>query len=446
MLTAFKTFLKYKILVPGLYFFGVVLLPLTAFKKVWYGLCVLIALIPQPNIWYKFHDYPYGKDFLDYIFIAILVGIVVQKKGLLAGRNFTLILVFLGYSYITVIRSAIHFRLPMPFSYSSSLLVEWKNFAQMVLLYILTVNIVKKEEHQKILLIIICLVVLFVSVRNFRNFSAASTFSYDRRAGGPFEFVELGANHFGAFIAYCWAVMIGICLGEQNKKLKLLFLITSIVALHPIFFAYSRGVYVATVITMCLFGVLKKRGFLVILLVIFLAWETILPASVVDRITMTRTDNGELEESASERLVLWDRAVELYEKEPIFGVGYDSFRINLERNGKMLTDTHNYYLKVLCEQGIVGLSLFGLLLCSAFYSGFKLYRNGKTEFNRYLGFGFMGCVLSLAISNIFGDRFSYFVMGSYFWVFWGLVDRGLMISGSDDFGREIVAESKDMKI
>ncbi|HUL38172.1 MAG TPA: hypothetical protein VLW47_10835, partial [Thermodesulfobacteriota bacterium] len=91
-------------------------------------------------------------------------------------------------------------------------------------------------------------------------------------------------------------------------------------------------------------------------------------------------------------------------------------------------DTHNYYLKMLSEQGIVGLGLFLIVLVVAFRSGWRLWKAGKEGFEKGLGLGFMGCVLACASTNLFGDRWSYFEMGGYFWVLWGLVDRGILMA------------------
>ena len=72
--------------------------------------------------------------------------------------------------------------------------------------------------------------------------------------------------------------------------------------------------------------------------------------------------------------------------------------------------------------------LFVIVLVVAFRSGWRLWKAGKEGFEKGLGLGFMGCVLACASTNLFGDRWSYVEMGSYFWVFWGLVDRGILMA------------------
>lgn len=78
-----------------------------------------------------------------------------------------------------------------------------------------------------------------------------------------------------------------------------------------------------------------------------------MPSSVVDRIKMTRGENGELERSGVTRMELWNEAIEVFKENPVFGVGYGGFGLTIPKD-QLLTDTHNYYVKMLAEQGIVG--------------------------------------------------------------------------------------------
>jgi O-antigen ligase len=159
---------------------------------------------------------------------------------------------------------------------------------------------------------------------------------------------------------------------------------------------------------------------------LLLAWQTLLPATVVERISMTETAGGQLESSAAERVELWDHAINLFRQHPIFGVGFGAF--GYTRPAGSLTDTHNFYLRMLSEQGVIGVGLFLVVLAAAFRSGWRLYDAAHTPFSRGLGLGFMACVVAVMVTNVFGDRWSYFVLGSYFFIFWGLVDRGTFLA------------------
>jgi O-antigen ligase len=118
----------------------------------------------------------------------------------------------------------------------------------------------------------------------------------------------------------------------------------------------------------------------------------------------------------------------------LFGTGWGGFSLSTPESEKLtvgktqLTDPHNYYVETLCDFGAVGLVLLLFLFMKAFASGYRLYRTGRSQFQKGLGFAFMGTVLACMITNFFGDRFSYFILGSYFWILWGLVEKGLTIT------------------
>lgn len=433
-------FIKYILrlmIIPALYFGGIYVIIVTIFSKVEWGLYLMVGLIPQPNIWYKFQDYPMGNSFLDFIFFSIVIGLIYQRKGFEITSNSTIIFIFIAVSYLSLWNSSMRFSLPIPLTLANNNLADWKNFVQMVLLYFLALNAIKTEDKQKGVILLMSVIILLVAIRSYRNFSGGDSFSYDKRVGGPFETVGLGANHFGAFIAHYCPVFLSLFFFDREKKWKtLIYLGVVLFGLHPLFFSYSRGAYLAFFAVLIFYGLFKKRSLLVFSFLIIIAWQAILPASVVDRIKMTRSESGEIEHSAGGRLELWDIAYQLFEKNPIFGVGFNGYSMSVGgmalKSGEQLPeggfDSHNYYMKVLSEEGIIGISVLALILIKAFFSGWRLYRNGTSQFYQGLGFGFMGCVIAASITNMFGDRFSYFVLGGYFWILWGLVDRGVIDS------------------
>lgn len=425
MLKSLKLFI-HGIIPPFLYVGAIGACLLSLLYKAEWGLMLLVAMIPQPNIWYKLQDYPGGYNFIDFLFFSVLIGMVVQRKGFASAGNSFVILFFVAVSYFALWNSSIRFDLPLPITTSNVLLPDWKNYAQMILLYFLVLNVFKTEAQQKLVVVLMSSVMLLMSVRSFRNFSAGDVFRYDRRAGGPFEAVGLGPNHFGAFVAVVGAVLLGLLLFDKDLRRRLLYGGTVLFGLHPLFFSYSRGAYVGAMGALGVFGVLKKRSLLALLVVLLFVWKAVLPASVVDRIMMTETAGGGLDPSAAHRVELWDHAMDLFEEHPVFGIGFGGFGFTVPAGE--LTDTHNFYMKTLSEEGVVGIVLLAFVFLRALLSGWRLYRRGASPFQQGLGFGFLGAVIACMITNLFGDRFSYFALGGYFWVFWGLVDRGFLLS------------------
>lgn len=396
------------------------------FHKARVGVYVLAALIPLPNIWYKFHAYPFGKDFTDIIVFSILVGLYVHKKGLQRFDNGRLLIFFILVNYAALWNASLGFGLPVPITTENPLMGDYKNYVEMILLYFLVANAIETEEQQKTVAVIMASVVLFIAVREFRNFSPGDAFSYDKRVEGPFWVLGLGANHMGAFAAHYMSAFLGMYLLDDNRRRRWLYMAAILMTLHPLFFSYSRGGYLGVLAGVIFLGAVRKRSLLVMVFALLLAWQTLLPTTVVERISMTETAGGQLESSAAERVELWDHAIELFRQHPIFGIGFGAF--GYTRPTGSLTDTHNFYLRMLSEQGVIGVGFFLIVLLAAFRSGWRLYDTAHTPFSRGLGLGFMACVVAVMVTNVFGDRWSYFVLGSYFFILWGLVDRGTFLA------------------
>jgi putative inorganic carbon (hco3(-)) transporter len=411
-----------KALLPlGMYLGALVVCVRSAAGRPHYAVFLIAILTPLPNMWYQIHQFPFGKDLIDLLVFSAVIGVFVGKHRQHASRAGWFLFAYMFYMYLEVWQSSIRFDLPLPLTPANDVFVYFKNYAEMGLLYAVAYHATNDEKHRRTL-VWICMAVFFVIVlREARNFSESTSFNYDKRAAGPFWIAGLGPNHFAAFVVHFAAVALGLSFFVENKYGRWFLWITSIIALQPLFFAYSRGAYIAALLVIFVYGLLKKRALLVVLLVVAISWQAILPRTVVERITMTENSEGELESSAHDRVVLWDDAVALFKSSPVVGVGLSGF--GLSHAGGKYTSVHNLYLETLAEQGIVGLLFLIAVMLRALFSGFRLFLRADKPFEKGLGLGFTGCVLAAMVTNIFGDRWSYFEIAAYFWIMWAVVDR-----------------------
>ncbi len=83
---------------------------------------------------------------------------------------------------------------------------------------------------------------------------------------------------------------------------------------------------------------------------------------------------GSLNDYTSDRIdLLWIPAIKMFWQQPIFGLGWRGFRYTFQEYSSMyqMNDTHNIFLQLLCETGIVGF----LLVMTAFFTAY--YRTAK---------------------------------------------------------------------
>ena len=392
-----------------------------------FAIAMVAFLSPLPNVWYQIHGLPLGKDILDLLVICGFIGIFTGGYVTHTARNTWLLGFYTLVTYLAVWNASFGFDLAAPITPSNAVLVGWKNYAEMIFVYFLCYYALGDEQRQKQIVYLMLVVLFLIAFRDARNFTSGITFSYDSRAEGPFWQVGLGPNHFGAFIVHFGAVALALSFFTAEKAWRWFFTATAVICIKPLFSTYSRGAWLAALAVLLAYGLLKKRSLLILMVVLGIGWQAVLPVDVIDRISMTETSEGQLESSAGDRVVLWGLAWDMFADAPVFGNGMDAFE--LSGVGGEFTNVHSLYLETLAEQGIIGLLFLATILVRSTLSGWNLFRKGETDFQRGVGFGFFGCCIAVLVTNLFGDRWSYFSMGVYFWILWGVVERMLASLG-----------------
>ena len=177
----------------------------------------------------------------------------------------------------------------------------------------------------------------------------------------------------------------------------------------------------ATLAGLVVFSVLKQKKLIIPIILVLALWQSVLPQSVIERLIFTE-EAGQLDVSAARRLELWEQAVIYFQQNPIFGVGFDAFH-QLGHG-----DTHSIFMKTLSEQGVVGMLILIAIWGVSIKKGWQLYRKAQDGFLKGLGFGFFVCVFAVMTGNLFGDRWTHLPLGAFFWVYLGMVERGIVLS------------------
>ena len=109
----------------------------------------------------------------------------------------------------------------------------------------------------------------------------------------------------------------------------------------------------------------------------------------------------------------------------MLGTGFDTYAYTNHYHG--YKDTHNLYVKILAETGLVGLCLFFWLLAKTFSAGYRLFRHADDSFLSSLGLGLSAWVVCVVAANLFGDRWTLLQVNGFMWVLGGMVSRGLAL-------------------
>lgn len=425
--------------VPLVLYFGAILALILALTgRVTACLVFLLPLYPLQNIYEKLFVFPLGGKISTLLIVAMLVGWVISKGG--AKESFfvpspfnAFLILYMVFTYWSLWRGS-QFLGPNALasiadarsqvSIADTRLQVWKGYILLQVLFFIVANNVRTKAQIIQILIIMCATMVMMNFYHLRQVTEMGSWLSREKFEGTFH---LGANEVAAFYVTYTFIFLGLWILLEPKEIKYrpLLLVLIISNFFLVLFLFSRGAYLAFLITWCFIAINRKPLWIIPVVITLLFWQLILPDEVINRLTFSEAE-GALDESAAKRLVLWEQSINYFINNPIIGIGFNVFQ-----HQGMHYDTHNLFLRTATEQGIIGIFFLGAIFILSFIRGWLLYQHTNDPFFKGLGIGFCACVLSMMIVNIFGDRWTHIPLNAFFWVFLGIVERGnFLISNS----------------
>lgn len=377
------------------------------------GLYYMLPFLPYRTLRDHFIDYPLGANMLTILVLAIIVGALIRGKRLPKSKLYRAWLVFGIYLYLSMWIGVVLANAPAPLWLSDVNFVTWKDYMVIPLVFVAAGLVIEDRKTIRNVVLITAVSLLFIDRSCILESMSRTwtTFDEDKRGGGPLAY---GSNQTAAFLAQFAMFFWGLTQFTKQKKIKLVGYLLVATTLFATMYTFSRGGYLAVLFSVLVLGVLNDRKLLVVLGVFLVTWQTIVPAPVRERVTMTESSNGQLESSAEERVQLWENAENSILHSPIVGTGYATFQLGQHVDN--LRDTHNWYVKVLVETGILGFILAFTLLQQLIALSYRLYKRAVDPLYRGLGLGLLLATCACIVANCFGDRWTYLEITALLWV------------------------------
>lgn len=248
-------------------------------------------------------------------------------------------------------------------------------FAACILFYFILVNTIKTRQQLYGLLALLVLsttVTSLYGLYQLKTVGATSEAWVDTtlfedikaRVGSTFE----NPNVLGEYLVIIIPVAIAMLWGQRSWISRLLTIGLAGIMLVCLVYTYSRGAYIGLILAFALFAVLRDRRFIVLGIIGLLLLPFILPPSVINRFTSI----GNLSDtSSSYRISVWLGSLKLvgdYWPSGI-GLGLEPFKLIYPKyslNAAYAHHSHNIYIQLLIEMGIVGFLAF-LAMVAVYY-------------------------------------------------------------------------------
>lgn len=389
-----------------------------------YGFYYMIPFLPYRTLRDHFLDYPLGANVLTILVLAVIIGALIHGKRLPKSKLYVLWLVFGFYLYLSLWIGTALGNAPPPLWLTDVNFVTWKDYMLIPLIFVAAGLVVEDRRAVKMVIIMTALT-LFIIDRSSLLESMSRTwtnFDEDKRSGGPLAF---GSNQTAAFLVQFAMFFWGFAQFIARKKVRFATYILVAITILAAMYTFSRAGYLAILFSVFVLGLLKNRKLLLVLGVFLLFWQSVVPNAVRERVTMTENSNGQLEASAQERVDLWENAERSILHSPIVGNGFATFQLGEHVDN--LKDTHNWYVKVMVETGIIGLILAMLLLQQMLSLSYRLFKRAPDPLYRGLGLGLFLATCACIVSNFFGDRWTYVEITGLLWVVVGAAVRSTQL-------------------
>jgi O-antigen ligase len=392
------------------------------------GFYYMLPFLPYRLLRDHFLDYPMGANMLTILVLSIIVGAIIQGKRLPKSNLYPLWFVFALYLYISMWIGVVFSNAPPPLWISDVNFTTWKDYMMIPLVLVASGLVI--EDRKSIRTVVLITAFSLIAIDRSCILESMSrtwtTFDEDKRGGGPLAY---GSNQTAAFLAQFAMFFWGFTQFVKKKTFKISGYLLVGATLFAAMYTFSRAGYLAVLFGVLVLGLLKDRKLLILLGFFLLIWQAIVPEPVRERVQMTENENGQLEASAQERVDLWQNSEASIMHNPIFGTGFATFQLGNHVDN--LKDTHNWYVKVLVETGVIGFILAIMLLQQLLAVSYRIFVKSSDTLYKGLGLGLFLATCSCIVANLFGDRWTYLEITGLLWVLAGAATRAECFDGSD---------------
>jgi len=403
-------------------------LPKAETRNNW-ALYLFVFLLPLQNIHTGYlPNFGGGLNFLNIGFALSLIGAWATRGRLAPGEPVNRwVLIYAIYAVISLFISYQHV------SNTDAHLTALKDhLIGLSMVYLVQMSVHDWTGVRRILIATLLPLPYIAKVTWVQHQSVASWhYSDDLRIKGTFPL--LGANEFAAFCVTVAVVLFALLIASKSsRRWRLMFIGGFACMMLGVLYAYSRTAYISLILGLVMV-ILAWRGRWKLMLPLMLAAAfapALLPSSVVERFDSTTVEEQDRDESTEKRFEYWQIAWNNFLAHPLVGTGFQSFRHReINPHG---TDTHNLYLRTLSEGGVIGAVILVGLLLSILRTARRELASARTGSWRYaLALGLVGAWMGLVCSNIFGDRFTYYPMIAYFWIYVALMLKARHLPAED---------------
>ncbi|SHH48496.1 O-antigen ligase family protein [Tepidibacter thalassicus] len=240
-------------------------------------------------------------------------------------------------------------------------------------------------------------------------------------------------NVLGEYLVLLIPMSIALFWESKKNSQRLIFIVTTITMIVCLVFTYSRGAWLGLMLALFIFVVFLDKRLILLGVVALLIMPFVLPPSIINRFASI----GNIQDSSSAyRISIWLGSLGIVKDYWISGIGMGTevFKMIYSRyalSAAYALHSHNLYIQLLIEFGIVGFSLF-ILMIGVFYKKLIISYKKKSKFISTfmiaLCSGLGGYLLQGLVDNIWYNYkvvFTFWIIITFGMVCYNLINQDL---------------------
>lgn len=239
---------------------------------------------------------------------------------------------------------------------------------------------------------------------------------------GRFLGTWMDPNYLGGFLAFMIPILLCTFYTQKSSKSRIVIGFLTLLTLWALFLTFSRSTYLAAAAGLFVFFLFHDRkmiiiGILVVTLGIFSSERATKRVGELlgTMKSVILLDTDEIDATASLRIENWQKSFELFEKYPVLGIGYNTYRFRAAEEGVVdesffsAGGADSTLLTILVTTGITGILSF-LYFCIKIlfinlYRYFKLSKKAKHSQKGLIFLAFASGFIAIAVHSLFVNSF-----------------------------------------
>ncbi len=294
-----------------------------------------------------------------------------------------------------------------------------------ILFSIVLSNAIETKKQLNVLLFFFICIGVLVSFYGFYQFMFPSKFSGVWHDVNMFDDIQFrvystleNPNVLGEYFLLVLPFAAAFCINSKSWFNRIFFAGCAGIMMLCLVLTYSRGCYIGIMAAVAVFLVLWDRRFIFLGIIVLLMLPFILPETIINRfLSIGNMDDS----STSYRVYIWLGTIAMLKDYWLCGIGPGTTAFNqvyplYAYNSISAPHSHNLFLQIMCDTGIVGLIVFIILMIQYYRMTCGALSRETRKENKLLLIASISAVTGFMVQSMSDYTFYNYRVMLLFWV------------------------------